>query len=109
MMPKMRLRVLSQELIVLNLEAFTATEFNLAYHLLCAANACGVALNDPELLAEIERIAEEQQAGIDAKHPRYEHSSGSAATRNLPGIFHTLALEARAKILTIKSGTYQKS
>jgi hypothetical protein len=40
---------LSQQLIEINREAFGETEFNLAYHSLCAATACVAALKDAEL------------------------------------------------------------
>ena len=87
-----RLRALSQQLIEINREAFGETEFNLAYHSLCAATACAAALKDAELLADIEAIAQDQQERIDTEHPDYEHLSVSAAKRKLPGVFHTLAL-----------------
>jgi hypothetical protein len=109
MMPTMRLKAVAQQLIEINREAFTETEFNLAYHTLCAAMSCAFALNDTEALADIQRIAEDQQTRIDSQHPDYEHSSVSAAKRNVPGIFHTLALETKAKILVIKSRPYQKT
>jgi hypothetical protein len=62
-------------------------------------------LKNVELLADIEAIARDQQERIDAERPNYEHSSVSAAKRKLPGIFHTLASEARAKILIVKSAS----
>lgn len=82
-----------------------ANEFNLAYHSLCAATASAVALKDAELLADVGAIARDQQERIDAERSDYEHSSVSAAKRKLPGIFHTLALEGRAKILIVKSAS----
>jgi len=74
--------------------------------MLCPAACAAAALNDPQCLEQIQKIAEADLACIDAHHPEYEHSTKSAFTRKMPGIFHTLAMEAKAKIFLMKSRAF---
>jgi len=100
------LRSFYRQLVDINRETFEGKEFDIAYHALSAACACAAALNDPQCLEQIQKIAEDDLACIDSYHPEYEHSTKSAFKRKMPGIFHTLAMEAKAKILLMKSRAF---
>jgi len=53
--------------------------------MLCPAACAAAALNDPQCLEQIQKIAEADLACIDAHHPEYEHSTKSAFTRKIAG------------------------
>jgi len=91
------LRSFYRQLVDINRETFEGKEFDIAYHALSAACACAAALNDPQCLEQIQKIAEDDLACIDSHHPEYEHSTKSAFKRKMPGIFHTLAMEANGE------------
>jgi len=70
-----------QRLMGINQETFAGRHYNVAYHALAAALHCVQTLNEIQRLVEIERMANEQMEWIDAYHPKYEHSTQSAASR----------------------------
>jgi hypothetical protein len=91
------LRKLYHQLMAGNLEAFAAEQYDVAYHALMAALHCAQPLKDVHALEEVERIAAEQLTEIDARHPEYQHSTRSAATRGHESIFATLRRQAGAR------------
>jgi hypothetical protein len=89
---------LTQQLLGINHAAFTARHYAVAYHALMGALPCVQTLADVAGLAEVKRRAEEQLAWIDRHAPAYEHSTPSARKREYISIYHTLALQAGARI-----------
>ena len=85
----------------LNRKAFAAGFYNTAYHALAAALYVAHARQDAEGLSQVERLAVEQFAVIDAIAPAYEYATQSAEARELPSIFTMLARQAQAMLLRL--------
>ena len=97
------LRDLYRRLTAINQEAFTAREYDVAYHALMAALHCAQTLKDAHGLGDIERTAQEQLAWIDSHAPDYEHSTSSAHKRGHLSIYHTLARQAGTRVRIIQA------
>jgi len=93
---------LFERLIVLNGEAFAATHYNTAYHILAAALHEAQQGQDASCLATVQRAAEDQLAWIDEAISAYEHSARSAAARGHTSIFALLARQAYARRLLLE-------
>jgi hypothetical protein len=98
-------RNLYQRLWQISKEAFAGEEFDIAYHALTAALYCGRILNDVEILREVENVARDNLAWIDAHRPDYDHSTQSASTRNHASVYQTLAQQAKARVTIIQNAT----
>ena len=89
---------LFERLMVLSHEAFDATHYSTAYHVLAAALHEASTRPGTHQLALVQRSAEAQLVGIDRDAPSYHHSTPSAAVRGRQSIFTLLAHQAHTKI-----------
>jgi uncharacterized protein YecT (DUF1311 family) len=90
-------------LIQINQETFAGGEYDVAYHALSGAIYCAASLKEINYIVEVERLAVQQLAWIDAHDPEYEHSTESSSKRGLPSIYSNLAKMANAKVLIIQN------
>src|SRR5262249_53533866 len=90
----MDLRDTFERLVALNRDAFAAGEYPVAYHVLEAALECASGLRDDWRLTDIQKLAEEQGAWIDAHAPGHRLSSQSAAQRGTQAVYLSLARTA---------------
>jgi hypothetical protein len=97
------LRRLYSLLIQVNQESFAGAEYDVAYHTLSAAAHCAGSIKEIHYLHEVERLAIQQLAWIDAHDPEYEHSTRSASQRGHTSIYKNLANTASAKVLIIEN------
>lgn len=97
------LQDLYKTLLQSNRQAFDGEAYDVAYHTLMTALHCTRLLAHVPYVLEVERLATEQLAFIDAHHPEYEHSTESASKRSHHSVFLTLAREANAISLILKT------
>jgi len=82
-----------------NLDAFEAGYFEVAYHALMGALHTAEDLNDEDRLRALSRLAAEQQAGIDAKVPDHRLATAPAAKRGHETIFAMASRQASARAI----------
>jgi len=81
------LRKLYSNLIQINQETFAGAEYDVAYHALSAAAHCAASLKEIKYLSQVEQLAVQQLAWIDAHDPEYEHSTQSASKRGHVSVY----------------------
>lgn len=70
-----------------NIQAFAGRHFEIAYHAFAAAILFAGDIRDAGLLAEVQRLAEEQGQWIDTNAPEHKLSSRNAKTQGNESIF----------------------
>src|SRR5215510_13496467 len=98
-----KLRDVYSRLIQINQEMFTDAEYDIAYHALSGALHCAAGLREINYLVQLEHLADDQLAWIDAHDPDYEHSTQSSAKRSLVSIYKNLAKMADARVAIIQN------
>lgn len=93
---------LYEQLMGVHRAAFDGAYYSAAYHALAGALHCAGDAGDVERVSQVEHLATEQLAWIDANVPAYEHSSQSAETRGHVSIYTMLARQAHAKVLILQ-------
>jgi hypothetical protein len=92
-------------LIQINQKSFASAEYDVAYHALSGALHCAASLKDIKYLSQVEQLAGQQLAWIDAHDPEYDHSTHSASKRGHVSIYKNLAKMANARALIIQHPT----
>jgi len=98
-----KLRDVYARLIQINQEMFADAEYDIAYHVLAGALHCAATLREINYLAQLEHLADDQLAWIDAHDPDYEHSTQSSARRGLTSIYKNLSKMAVARVAIIQN------
>ena len=98
-----KLRDIYSRLIQINQKLFADREYDIAYHALAGALHCAATLRELNYLAQLEHLADDQLAWIDAHDPDYEHSTQSSARRGLTSIYKNLAKMAVARVAIIQN------
>src|SRR5947209_1252058 len=98
-MRELELRTMHQQFLDLNVQAFTARHFEVAYHTLAAATLCAEDLSGEGLLTEVRQKATEQGRWIDENAADHRLSSRHAQARGNEGVFTTLARQAHSMLL----------
>ena len=95
-------------LMALNREAFAAGRYEIAYHALEAALWSAEGLGDDRRLAQVQALAAEQGAWIDANAPGHRLSSHSALGRTTQGVFASCARSADALLAGLRARRLQQ-
>jgi hypothetical protein len=101
-MQQSELRALYVQFLDQNTQTFAGRHFEIAYHALAAAMHCAEGLRDRALLAEVQRLAEEQRHWIDSHAPEHRLSSRNAMTRGNDSIFASAARQAHVMLLGLE-------
>lgn len=110
MTPRFALRTVYRSLLSTYRATFTAGHHEVAFHALSAAAHAAEDLGDAEALVEIERLALEHLAWIDANDPDHRFSSSSSSERHHRSIFVQLGttasmMRARIEMRASRSGS----